>query len=327
MFEKIKVILFTEINSKLGAPFLRVLSAHPMVNLVAVVTSPVDAVCDYFVHDKHVVNVESESLAIGIPVLRPKKVRSEETVKALRSLDADYFIVANFQQLLTKELLELPKIMPLNFHPSPLPKYAGLAPFYWMIRNGETQTAISVIKMDVGLDTGDIVMQRPVVLTGHENSIELRTRQEEQNVLMLIELIPMLVTGDFSHAPQRTESRTYFGRPKPEDYELNFNLEANIIERHIRAAYRHPGASLMLPDGGRITILSSRVTKEKNNSTSNGCIKYTKDGVFVSAKDFWLELLTVEINGTEVSSLELLHSSSTLDAIESDINVADKLTT
>lgn len=263
MFKKIRVVLFTEINSKLGAPFLRVLSAHPMVNLVTVITSPVDAVCDYFVHDKCVVNVETESLAMGIPVLRPKKIRSEETINALRALDTDYFIVANFQQLLTKELLKIPKIMPLNFHPSPLPKYAGLAPFYWMIRNGETQSAISVIKMDVGLDTGDIIMQRPVGLTGRESSIELRTRQEEQNVLMLIELIPMLVTGNFSHAPQNTESRTYFGRPKPEDYELNFNLEAHVLERHIRAAYRNPGASLLLPDGSKVIVLSSRVTQEK----------------------------------------------------------------
>ncbi|WP_268987852.1 formyltransferase family protein [Xenorhabdus bovienii] len=177
-------------------------------------------------------------------VLEPEmeQALSPETIISIKEVNPDYFIVANFQQLLTRELLDIPNAMPINFHPSPLPRYAGLAPFYWMIKNGETKTSISAIKMDEGLDTGDIIMQRSIHFSEKETCIGLRTFQEDQNVLMLLDLIPLMVNNNFSYKPQNMQNRSYFGRPKSSDYHLNFQLEAQILERHIRAAYRHPGA-------------------------------------------------------------------------------------
>ncbi|CAH2801047.1 MAG: Methionyl-tRNA formyltransferase related protein [uncultured Caballeronia sp.] len=153
MSDRLKVVLFTEVNSKLGSPFLRVLSAHPLIDLVAVVTSPNEVVCNYFVNDEKQVDVETESQALGIDVLRPRRVGDPEVAGALKRMEPDYFIVANFQQLLRSELLSIPRIAAINFHPSPLPRYAGLAPFFWIVRNGDRRSAISVIKMDEGLDT------------------------------------------------------------------------------------------------------------------------------------------------------------------------------
>ncbi|PQQ37013.1 hypothetical protein C6H68_15990 [Photorhabdus luminescens] len=130
MSNRLKVVLFSEINSKLGSPFLRVLSAHPLIKLIAVVTSPENVLCSYFVNDDTTVDIEIEAKALGIKVLRPVRVSAPGVADELAKLEPDYLIVANFQQLLSPELLAVPRIAAINFHPSPLPHYAGLAPFF-----------------------------------------------------------------------------------------------------------------------------------------------------------------------------------------------------
>lgn len=323
MFKKTKVVLFSEINSKLGSPFLRVLSAHPMIELMAVVTSPPNVLCSYFINDKCTVNIENEAQALGVPVLRPEKVCSEESIAKLSALEPDYFIVANFQQILTAELLCIPKVIPINFHPSPLPSYAGLAPFYWIIRNGERQSAISVIKMDEGLDTGEIIMQRPIFLSGKETSIELRTYQEQQNVLMLIDLIPLLVSGTFSCVPQDASRRSYYGRPKTEDYILDFSLCAYEIEQHVRAAYRNPGAYFYQKDGTKVIVLSVAISSNPLGIVKPGEMKKIGEHIYISANDKWLELKTIEIDGQEVSASVLTFADMNNELKYSEVSLYD----
>ncbi|MCW8209268.1 formyl transferase [Verminephrobacter aporrectodeae subsp. tuberculatae] len=303
MTEQLKIVLFSEVNSKLGSPFLRILSAHPMIQLAAIVTSPEDMVCSYFVQDENQVNLQVEAGALGIPVLRPARVSSADIVDALAALDSDYFFVANFQQQLSSELLAIPRIAAINFHPAPLPRYAGLAPFFWMVRHGERHGAISVIKMDEGLDTGPIIMQRQLRLSGHETSIDLRTFQEQQNVLLLLDLLPTLANGAFTCIPQDLSRRSYYGRPKETDYLLNFTLNAATVHRYVLAGYRHPGAHFFLPDGTRIVVLSMMLRHDLDMGTPDypGCIVQTGTEIFIAAADAWLQLLTIEVNGVEKS--------------------------
>ncbi|MGJ0578940.1 methionyl-tRNA formyltransferase [Xenorhabdus bovienii] len=311
MSKKTKIVLFTEINSKLGSPFLRILSAHPMIELLMVITSPPNKECDYFINDRYSVNIEKEAISLGVTIKRPEKVNSPETIISIKEVNPDYFIVANFQQLLTRELLDIPNAMPINFHPSPLPRYAGLAPFYWMIKNGETKTSISAIKMDEGLDTGDIIMQRSIHFSEKETCIGLRTFQEDQNVLMLLDLIPLMVNNNFSYKPQNMQNRSYFGRPKSSDYHLNFQLEAQILERHIRAAYRHPGAYFLTKKNLKIVVLSANVTNIPSNIEESGEIRYSKGKIFVATKYFWLQLLTIDMDGIEVPASLLINKEKT----------------
>jgi methionyl-tRNA formyltransferase len=315
MPDRLKVVLFTEVNSKLGSPFLRVLSAHPLINLVAVVTSPENVLCPYFVNDERKVDVEVEANGLGIKVLRPPRVNAPEVLTELEGIKPDYFIVANFQQLLKQEILAIPRIAAINFHPSPLPRYAGLAPFYWMVRNGERQSAISVIRMDEGLDTGPIIMQRHMAMTGHETSISLRTSQERQNVLMLLDLIPSLASGSFTCVPQDLNKRTYYGRPSEDDYLLDFSQNARTVLSQVRAGYRHPGAYSILDDGTRIVVLSVALTSHLGLKRPDmpGKIARTLDSIFISAVDDWLQLLTVEVNGIEAPASTLNLSGVALD--------------
>lgn len=306
---RVKIVLFTEINSKLGSPFLRVLSAHPLVELKAVVTSPKDVLCNYFVNDTTQVDVETEAEALGVMVLRPDRVNAPEVIDALTDIGPDYLIVANFQQLLKSRLLATAGIAAINFHPSPLPRNAGLAPFYWIIRNGDRQSSISVIKMDEGLDTGPIIMQRQIPLREGETSLSLRTLQEEQNILMLLELIPLLASGSFTCMPQDLKQRTYFGLPAEDDYFLDFSLSAKSVLNQIRAGYRYPGSYFFLEDGTRVVVLTAALATDHPMQGPGipGGVVHTSRGTFISTADGWLQLLTVDVQGVEapVSAINL----------------------
>jgi methionyl-tRNA formyltransferase len=297
-----RVVLFSEVNSKLGSPFLDMLHQHPLIDLAAVVTSPPDTLCDYFIGDAEQVDLEAQAQDLGVPVLRPTRVNDPGAVAAIRAMMPDYLVVANFQQLIKKELLAIPRVTSINFHPSRLPRYAGLAPFYWMVRNGETDGAVTLIEMAEGLDTGAIIAQHETPLTGRETALELRTIQERANVLMLLDFIPSLASRCLPRRSQDLSERTYFGRPGPAEYRLDFTYPSEIVARHVRAGYRHPGAFAETQDGKRVTILS--VTPGGPNGPQRepdpGLIQITPDGVHVGCGDAWLRIRTIDRDGREV---------------------------
>lgn len=302
MTKPIRVVLLSEVNSKLGSPFLDLLADHPLVRLVGLVTSRPGRLCSYFVDDAEQIDLVSQAHRLGIDVLRPPNVNAPEVLRTLAERRPDYLIVGNYQQILKPQLLAVPAVTSVNFHPSPLPRYAGLAPFFWMVRNGERDGAVTAIEVDTGVDTGPIIMQRRMRLTGRETAVELRTEQERANVRMLEELIPRLADRSFRRTPQDLRQRSYFGRPKDTDYLIDFDNDAETVRRIVRAGYRHPGAHAFTPDGTRIVILSLdesdiRVGMPRQRP---GTVRRLGSGWFVAARDRWLRIRSVEVNGAEV---------------------------
>jgi methionyl-tRNA formyltransferase len=312
----IRVVLFSEINSKLGAPFLDLLAADPRVDLVAVVSSPPGRRCSYFVDDEEQVDLAARGRDLGVPVLRPVDVNAPDVVSALRLLRPDYFVVGNFQRILKPDLLAVPAVTAINFHPSPLPRYAGLAPFYWMVRHGERHGAVTALIVDEGIDTGDVVAQREMPLTGRETALQLRTAQEHANVRLLAELIPSLVNGSFTRTPQDFTRRSYFGRPRERDHLIDFELTAEEVARIVRAGYRHPGAFTLRPDGSKLVILSVTPAQGRHREplAAPGVVRRTPFGVFAAAADRWLRLVTVEHAGTEAPASAVLRDGERLGA-------------
>lgn len=300
MPETARVVLLSEVNSKLGAPFLDMLRHHPLIDLAAVVTSPHGKLCDYFVSDDQQVNLEGWAERLGVPVLRPGNVNSPDTVAALEEMAPDYLIVGNFQQVLKADLLSVPRVTSVNFHPSPLPRYAGLAPFYWMVRNGETEGAVTAIEMAEGLDTGAILAQHATPLTGRETALELRTIQERANVLMLLDLIPALARRTLTRFPQDPSERTYFSGPGTDEYRLDFAHTAHKVACHVRAGYRHPGAFAQTPEGETVTVLSvAHGGAGPDGPPVPGLVRTAPEGVFVGCRDAWLRVLTIDQDGQE----------------------------
>ena len=299
---RVRIVLFSEVNSKLGSPFLDLLFRHPMVDLAAVVTSPPGTLCSYFVDDRVHVDLERQGEALGVRVLRPTAVNAPAVIAELEGLRPDYFIVANFQQIMKPPLLAVPRAAAINFHPSPLPRYAGLAPFYWMARSGEQYGAVTAIEMDSGIDTGHIVMQRAMPLTGQETALKLRTAQEAANVRMLADLLSELIDESFVRTPQNFEHRTYYGRPTAENHLVDFDRPGEDVRRVVRAGYRKPGARVALPDGTSLVILGVAVAGSANRDPIElaGTVRHTAVGLFIAARDEWIRVISVEHNGREV---------------------------
>lgn len=332
------MVLFSEVNSKLGSPFLDLLADHHQVDLVAVVTSRPGRLCSYFVDDTHQVDLESQGRRREVRVFRPGGVNDGDVVESLRRLAPDYFIVANFQQILKTDLLTVPRITAVNFHPSPLPRYAGLAPFHWMVRNGERHGFVTALEVAAGVDTGDIIMQRETPLTGWETSLQLRATQERANVQMLVELVPKLADGSFTTTPQDLERRSYFGRPNERDYVIDFTDNSADIARVIRAGYRSPGAHAHGADGSSVVILTADLVpgEFREPLAAPGQVRRTGAGVFVAARDEWVRVITVERHGHEVSAsrdkltlpdgLQLTSSMPSNRANDGDKQLTGKLT-
>ena len=137
MTQKFNIIFFSEVNSKFGMPIFKMLYHDDRFNIKAFVTTPEGKLCSYYINEDNPVDLEKYAESKDIPVFRPNNINSSKFIDELSDFNPDYILIANYQKIFKKNLIELPKLKTLNFHPSPLPRYAGLAPFFWMSLNGE----------------------------------------------------------------------------------------------------------------------------------------------------------------------------------------------
>ena len=252
-----RIVLLSEANSKFGAPVLQRLLDHPAIDLVAVVTRPPGVLCDYYVDEPNPVDLAELGAAAGVPVLRPADVNRPEVVKQIRGLRPDYFVIANYQQIIGKPLLALPAVAAVNFHPSPLPRYAGLAPFFWMAKNGERHGGVSATLTGTGIDDGPLLAQHQLPLDGTETAAEIRDSHFQASWNLVDEVLPSLVDRSFHAVAQDLRARSYYGRPAARDYEAELADSTRTVMSTVRAAPR-PGATLCTTGGARLTVLDAR---------------------------------------------------------------------
>lgn len=239
MTKKFKVIFFSEINSKFGMPFFKKIIQDPHFEISAFVTTPAGRVCSYYVGEPNQVNLEAFAKENDIPVLRPTNIKTTEIYNKLKSYSPDYIIIANYQKILQKNLIDLPKYKALNFHPSPLPRYAGLAPFFWMAKQGEKNSGVSCIEVAPQVDGGEIVAQLPVVFNGNETSLEIRNRLFNRSLSLLDKVLESIVTGTMSTRPQDKKLRQYYGNPTIEDKTISEECSLREILATMRACAPH----------------------------------------------------------------------------------------
>ncbi|OUA94512.1 methionyl-tRNA formyltransferase [Bacillus anthracis] len=284
-----KVILFSEVNSKFGLPFLQELIQEPSISVEALVTSPEGKLCSYYIGEPDQVDLEKEAKDIGIPVLRPDKLNDPNTVELLKNYNADYFILANYQKILKEDILSIPKVDTINFHPSPLPRYAGLAPFFWMAKNGEKEGGVSCIQVVPEIDAGPILAQLPVVMSGTETALEIRETHFKQSIILLKQVLRKIKNNDFTSKLQLLSNRTYYSQPKEEDYFVNWEQDIESILRTIRAGYPQ-GALAFNQYNEKIRILSAERTEYPQQIQSIGVFREHNNKILVSTKDGWLHL-------------------------------------
>lgn len=186
--------------------------------------------------------VKECALSYGIPVLQPLKIKEKDAVEELRKYPADIFVVAAFGQLLSEEILNMPRFGCINIHASLLPAYRGAAPIQWCVINGEEKTGVTIMQMAKGMDTGDILLQKEVVLDEKETGGSLFDRLMETGAELIVEALPKIEAGELTPVVQKEELATYAGKITKDMGNIDFVKSAVTIERLIRGLNPWPSA-------------------------------------------------------------------------------------
>lgn len=182
------------------------------------------------------------ALSHNLPVFQPEKIKREEAVSVLKQYDADLYVVAAFGQILSKEILDIPKFGCVNIHASLLPKYRGAAPIQWAVINGEEKTGITIQQMNEGVDTGDILLQKEYYLAEDETGASLFERLCDLGAKAIVEAISKIEEGSLVPTPQNEEESTHAKMLTKAMGEIDFSKEAVVIERLIRGLNSWPSA-------------------------------------------------------------------------------------
>ena len=179
---------------------------------------------------------------LDIPSIQPEKLRQANAMEQLRVWNPDLIVVAAFGQILKKDVLFLPRFGSLNVHASLLPRWRGAAPINAAILHRDAETGVTIMKMDVGLDTGPILTQRSIPLTPNDTAGSVFDKLSHLGADLLIETLPDYLSGKIEPVPQSEEGMTYAPMLKKEEGQLDFTRPADELERRIRAFNPWPGA-------------------------------------------------------------------------------------
>ena len=186
--------------------------------------------------------VKQKALAHGIPVFQPARIKTPEAVEALRRCSADIYIVAAFGQILSQEILDIPRYGCLNIHASLLPRYRGASPIQHVIIDGEKKTGITIMQMDAGLDTGDILYQRELEIEKDDNYETLHDKLMLLGGEAAVEALSLLEQGKLIPEKQQDGESCYAPLIQKSMGEIDFSRTAEEIDRRIRGMTPWPGA-------------------------------------------------------------------------------------
>ena len=187
--------------------------------------------------------VKACAIAHDIPVFQPVRVKDDESVEALRKFDADVFVVAAFGQILSEEILTMPKYGCINIHASLLPKYRGSAPIQWAIINGEKTTGVTIMQMDKGIDTGDMLMKTEVEIDARETGDSLHDKLAQAGAKLIVEALPKIESGDVTPVRQNDAESCYAKMLQKSMSRIDWQQSAKALDRLIRGLISWPGAS------------------------------------------------------------------------------------
>ena len=229
-----KIIFFG--TPEFAVPTLEKLLSHREFDVVAVVTQP----------DKRRGRgneltpspVKSVATARQIPVWQPSRVKKDvETLNLLEQSEADFFVVAAYGQILSQQILDLPRLGCINVHGSILPKYRGAAPIQWCLYNGETETGITTMLMDAGMDTGAMLLKAYTPIHLLDNAYDLAARLSTLGADLLTETLWQLASQAIAPIPQDNDEATYAPLIKKENYALDWSKTAIALHNQIRGFY------------------------------------------------------------------------------------------
>lgn len=233
--------------------------------------------------------VKEKALENNIKVYQPAKVRDEEFVKLLAELKPDIIVVVAFGQIIPGSILKLPKYGCINVHASLLPKYRGAAPIQWAVINGEKETGVTIMQMNEGLDTGDILTTALVVLDKQETGGSLFDRLMHEGAKLCVETLTKIENNEITKIPQDDSQATYTSKLDKKLGNIDFSMTAKDIERLIRGLNPWPSAYTKL-DGRTLKIWQADVLEDSGNNIEEADRKSV--GTIISVTKNSIDVLT-----------------------------------
>ena len=234
--------------------------------------------------------------ALPIPVLQPARIKDRQAIEEIRALKSDVIVVMAYGQILPRDVLEIPTIACLNLHASLLPRWRGAAPIQAAIAAGDRETGITVMYMDEGLDTGDILLQRRIDIVPADTGGSLHDRLAKVAPEALLESLELLAKGGAPRIPQDNALATYAPKLKREDGKIDWTDPADAIERKIRAFDPWPGAFMTISMNGAHNLKIFSATVVGLRGTPGEILKCENELVVAAGNDA-LSLREVQLEG------------------------------
>lgn len=244
--------------------------------------------------------VKEYALSKELPVYQPDRIKRPENVEILSKIPADVFVVAAFGQILSQEILDMPKYGCINVHGSLLPKYRGAAPIQRAIAEGEKETGVTIMQMDKGIDTGDMFskVSFPIEDTDTEESVYLK--MAEYGSKEIIKVLKEVEAGTAVKIPQDSTIATYASMLSKEEGLIDFKKSAKSIDCMIRGFQSWPTAYTMF-DGKMLKIYAAKPVDSIDNMDTRdhepGALIVLKKNIYVATGEGLLELLEVQLEG------------------------------
>lgn len=238
--------------------------------------------------------VKEYALAQGLTVYQPQKVKTPEFVELLHELQPELIVVAAFGQFLSKEILELPKYGCINVHASLLPKYRGAAPIQYAIIKGEKESGVTIMQMDIGMDTGAMLDKVVVPIAENTTMGELHDALREQGATLLLQVIDKIAVGTAVAEPQDDAQATYATLLDRSMEHIDWSKTAQEVHNLIRGFNPAPSTFTKLPNGKSLKIWGSKMTDKSSAAAAGTVIETGKHSFFVACGEGVLEITEVQ---------------------------------
>ena len=238
--------------------------------------------------------VKEYALSQGLPVYQPAKVKTPEVIAQLRELRPEIIVVAAFGQLLNQELLALPPLGCVNVHASLLPKYRGAAPIHYAILQGEKESGVTIMQMDIGMDTGAMLDKVVVPIAENTTMGELHDALREQGAALLLEVIDKIAAGTAVAEPQDDAQATYATLLDRSMEHIDWSKTAQEVHNLIRGFNPAPSTFTKLPNGKSLKIWGSKMTDKSSAAAAGTVIETGKHSFFVACGEGVLEITEVQ---------------------------------
>ena len=300
-------------TGEIGVPTLRALlnSEHEVVGVVTQPDKPVGRgqQIEAAPIKKALLNAARGGRALPFAILQPAKIRHQPAIEEIRALKPDVIVVIAYGQILPRDVLEIPRLTSLNVHASLLPRWRGAAPIQAAIAAGDRETGVTVMYMDEGLDTGDVLLQRRVNIQPGETGGSLHDRLARIASEALLESLRLLAAGNASRTRQDNARATYAPKLKREHGQIDWSESADAIERKIRAFNPWPGAFMKIDDRN-LKVFSASVVHLNGKP---GQILRRDEDLIIATGDEAVSLGEVQLEGKRrMSAAEFLRGHAGL---------------